>query len=169
MIYFIFHFSYAEQTIINSIKENEFIYENYITSFLTNKNFNDLFNKKYLYLKNILIGKYLLFQRINNNINNIDNIEKELTKLISLFKENNIIINLLCFIYNDKFIFNSFLNESKKYLNLNIFNNFIKLLNNLKLFNIYIYNIYIYIYIFIKILIIRIIDLFNYNKFIYYY
>jgi hypothetical protein len=169
MIYFIFYFSYTEQTIVNNIKENEFIYENYITSFLTNKNFNNLFDKKYLYLKNILIGKYLLFYRMNNDVNNIDNIEKELNKLINLFKENNIIINLLCFIYNDKFIFNSFLNESKKYLDLNIFNYLIILLNFFKIFNIYAYNIYIYFYIFIKILMKRIIDLSNYNKFIYYY
>jgi hypothetical protein len=122
MTYFIFHFSYLDKLKIKEIK-NSFLFnslsDSYSLNFLTKKNFNSFFDKKFNSLKYILSGKYLIFSCKKKNINLSELLEslKLLKKFLNSFEEE---IQLFNIIYNENYYFNDFLIESSKYKKTNL-------------------------------------------------
>jgi hypothetical protein len=135
---YIFSFSYLDKKKMDEIRINflsHSLSKKYNLNFLTKKKLNNHFSYKYSLLKNILLGKYLIFSsklssnsKDNSFSNILENIE-EVQNFMSSFKED---INLFIIIDNDNYYFSDFLKESSRYNN-NSLSNLINLSNQLHL------------------------------------
>jgi len=124
---FIFSFSHLEIKNILDLK-NELRTESYDSiHFLTRKNFNSFFKfedrAKYLNLKKILTGKYLLIR--SKDEDNLNIVKNKLFKLITHVENLNINLSFFCLISNNQYYFKDFFLLSHKYSNQILYKTFI--------------------------------------------
>lgn len=119
MFKFIFSFSYLDKKQVIGLKKYLEVNTNDQLHFLTRSNFNDFFDIKFLELKKILTGKYLLIEvenlSDNSNESNIDFLEKKLDFFLNTLKEQNLNLFFFCVVGEDQFYFKNFIIDSKRY------------------------------------------------------
>jgi hypothetical protein len=123
MVHYIFSFSYIEKKKIKELK-NLLLFSTLGNdvhfNFLTKKNFNLFFSNKYLELKNILSGKYLIFslEKKDCAFNEMLITFELIHKLLANFEND---ISLFTIILKNTYIFNDFLIKSNSYKSKNLF------------------------------------------------
>lgn len=141
-IKFIFSISYLNKDKLNVLKKAFLVNENYSLSFLTRSNFHMHFDSKFLKLKAILYGKYLI---INDNhiINDYNDFKNNISKIKLIIESLELELQIFLITTNSFIYSYDFLKKSEKYNIINLFN-IIKFNNILNNYNFLLYNYIIY-------------------------
>ncbi len=127
MLNFIFFFSHLDKNKIIDFKNYLYSNSNDELLFLTRSNFDFFFDIKYIELKKILTGKYLLIQVKNNLIvSEIDILNEKLNFFLETIKKFNLNLFFFCAIGEDRYYFKDFISKSKIYNNKHLFELVIK-------------------------------------------
>jgi len=125
---FIFSFSHLEIKNILKLKTELHNNSTDLVHFLTRRNFDNFYtlkNKnKYLNLKKILTGKYLLIRC--KNLEEFTAIKNKLFSLISNIEQLNLDLHFFCLVSNGKYYFKDFFILSEKYDRQRLYNSLIE-------------------------------------------